>query len=156
MADQSTHKRDRRNRSREKLVNLVACRNETLVLFSELIGRRPFLADQATELALKRFCQVLIDYAASAHFQLYRYIADGRERRRAVLDVAQQVYPRIALATDAILEFNDRYDVSPLDDRVNWLEDDLSRLGEMLAERIQLEDQIIEALHGKECRRAAG
>ena len=35
---------------------------------------------------VRRFCQALVDYAATAHFQLYRYIVENKERRQAVLD----------------------------------------------------------------------
>ncbi len=139
---------DRRARSQERLAALVASRTETLVRYSSLAGIRPYTPEERTEEALKRFCQALIDYAAAAHFQLYRYIADGKERRQAVRAIAQEVYPQIAATTDAILDFNDRYDVAHLDDgRVEQLAEDLSRLGEILADRIQMEDQVIAALH---------
>ena len=97
---------------------------------------------------MRRFCQALVDYAASAHFQLYRYIVDNKERRKAVLELAERIYPQIAASTDAILDFNDRYDVAPLEARIANLADDLSQLGEMLADRIQWEDQVIDALDG--------
>ncbi|WP_201343979.1 sigma D regulator [Thiohalobacter sp. COW1] len=140
---------DRRQRQRERLHALVNARNQTLVEYSSLAGIRPYTPEHRTEDALKRFCQILVDYAATAHFQLYRYIADGKERRQAVRAIAEQIYPQIVSSTDAILDFNDRYDVASLDDgRVEHLAEDLSQLGEILADRIQLEDQIIEALDG--------
>ena len=89
-----------------------------------------------------------MDYAASAHFQLYRYIADNRERRQAVIAVAEKIYPRIVETTDAILRFNDKYESMSLDNSVEFLDVDLSSLGETLAERIQLEDQVIRAMGG--------
>ena len=72
---------DRRGRSREKLATLVRTRTETLSLYTELANQRPFEADEVTSEALQEFCQALIDYAASAHFQLYRFISDKLERR---------------------------------------------------------------------------
>lgn len=141
---------DRRKRQRERLDALVHARTQTLVEYSSLAGIRPYTSEHRTEDALRRFCQTLVDYAATAHFQLYRYIADGKERRQAVRAIAEQVYPQIASSTDAILDFNDRYDVSSLDDgRVEHLADDLSQLGEILADRIQLEDEVIAALDGR-------
>lgn len=140
---------DRRARAQERLAALVASRTETLVRYSSLAGIRPYGRDERTEEALRDFCQSLIDYAASAHFQLYRYIADGKERRQAVRAIAEQVYPQIAASTDAFLDFNDRFDVSHLDtDRVEHLAEELSSLGEMLADRILWEDQVIEAMEG--------
>ncbi len=144
---------DRRSRSREKLATLVQSRSATLSLFTELAKQRPFRPDPITVEALQEFCQALIDYTASAHFQLYRYIADRLERRTAVLEVASRVYPRIAQTTDAILRFNDKYEdlgvARQADELFNVLDADLSRLGEALAERIQLEDEVIGALVGQ-------
>lgn len=141
---------DRRGRSREKLATLVRTRSETLSLYSELANQRPFEADEVTSDALQEFCQALIDYAASAHFQLYRFISDKLERRTAVLEVADKIYPKIVQTTDNILRFNDKYEAVNLlnGDRevLTLLDLDLSHLGETLAERIQLEDQVIGAM----------
>lgn len=139
---------DRRARSKERVATLVNSRNETLALYSDLANNRPYQPGDQTEEMLRRFCQALVDYAASAHFQLYRYIVENKERRQAVVALAEHIYPQIAASTDAILDFNDRYDVAPLDSRLSALAGDLSELGEMLADRIQLEDQVIAALDG--------
>lgn len=144
---------DRRGRSREKLATLVKTRTETLSRYTDLASQRPFEKDREVEEALQEFCQVLIDYTASAHFQLYRYITDKLERRSAVLKVADDVYPHIAQTTDAILRFNDKYEgVDIINGNIELLElldKDLSGLGEILAERIQLEDKVINALTGQ-------
>jgi regulator of sigma D len=152
MASEYSAGRDRRSGSREKLVTLVKTRTETLSLYTDLARQRPFEADDVTNEALQEFCQALIDYTASAHFQLYRFISDRIERRVPVQEVADRVYPRIAQTTDAILKFNDRYEAVDLlngnRDILDLLDSDLSHLGETLAERIQLEDQVIGAMTG--------
>lgn len=144
---------ERRGRSREKLATLVKTRSETLSLYTELANQRPFEADEIIAEALQEFCQALIDYAASAHFQLYRYISDRIERRGPVLEVADQVYPRIVQTTDTILRFNDRYESADVlngnSEVLEHLDADLSRLGEALAERIHLEDRVIGAMTGQ-------
>ena len=139
---------DRRKQSQVKLQGLVQTRTETLSLLAELASRQPFSPEPTTEDTLRRFCQALMDYTASAHFQLYRYIADNRERRQSVLAIAEKIYPRIVETTDVILRFNDKYESMSLDNSVEFLDVDLSRLGETLAERIQLEDQVISAMGG--------
>jgi len=153
MASEQTAGIDRRSRSREKLATLVKTRSETLTLYSELANQRPFEADEVTTEALQEFCQALIDYAASAHFQLYRYISDKLERRATVLEMADRIYPQIVQTTDSILRFNDKYeslDLANGDGEVlSLLDADLSRLGETLAERIQLEDKVIGAMTGQ-------
>lgn len=100
------------------------------------------------EKALRQFCEALIDYTASAHFQLYRYIADNRERRQLVNSIADELYPRIVETTDQILRFNDKYESMSLDNSVQFLAEDLSSLGECIADRILLEDQVIKAIRG--------
>ncbi|MDX1696790.1 MAG: Rsd/AlgQ family anti-sigma factor [Thiohalobacterales bacterium] len=139
---------DRRGRSQQKLDALVEARTETLALLAELADRQPFQPDASIEDALRKFCEALIDYTASAHFQLYRYLADNKERRQSVLNIADQVYPRIVETTDTILRFNDKYETMSLENSIEFLAVDLSNLGECIADRIQYEDQVIAAMRG--------
>jgi len=138
--------KDRRAGAREQITTLVATRTETLALYTDLAGRRPFSEDHGTARALQRFCQTLIDYTASAHFQLYRYMDEKQEKRGSVQQVAEQAYQRIMETTDKILQFNDKYESPAIKGRAEELANDLSELGEMLADRIQLEDQVIRAI----------
>ena len=48
--------------------------------------------------------------------------------------------------TAAILEFNDIYDSEEHCKALDRLDNDLSQLGEVLADRITLEDMVIEAM----------
>lgn len=139
---------DRREHSLEKLHTLLDSRKETLSLYSQLAGMRPFQVDQVVQMMVQEFCEALVDYTASAHFQLYQYIEDGSERRASVKDKAEQVYPSISSLTKDILDFNEKYDCEDCDDleqKLGHLDNDLSKLGEILADRILLEDQIIAA-----------
>jgi regulator of sigma D len=95
---------------------------------------------------LEELCQLLMDYTAFGHFELYRRISEGDERRKQVLDVARDVYPRISDITNATVEFNDKYDTSKYQLKLETLPDDLSQLGEQLAERMELEDRLVTAL----------
>ena len=137
---------DRRGNSLEKLDALVSSRTATLALLADLATRQPFNPEPSMEKALRRFCEALIDYTASAHFQLYRYLADKRERRHSVLSLADKLYPTIVETTDVILRFNDKYEAMSLDNSVEFLAVDLSNLGECLADRLQCEDEVIEAM----------
>lgn len=140
---------ERRVKSLGALHTLIETRTETLSLLNQLAGMRPFAAAQDAQLVLKEFCETVVDYTASAHFQLYRFFEEGKERRKAVLEVAEKVYPRIAETTEKILDFNDTYDCDDHCNNLGRLADDLSQLGEVLADRIQLEDQVIQALQQK-------
>ena len=124
---------DRRQKSHKKLDALVTSRTATLSLLTELAGRQPFTPEPSMEKALRSFCETLIDYTASAHFQLYRYLADSRERRTEVLNIADELYPKIVETTDQILRFNDKYEAMSLDNSVEFLAVDLSNLAECIA-----------------------
>ncbi len=137
---------ERRGKSLGDLHTLLESRTETLALLQQLADMRPFKAEESVQLALQEFCEALVDYTASAHFQLYRFFEEGKERRKAVLEVANRIYPRIATTTTRILDFNDEYDCEDHCSNLANLAEDLSRLGEVLADRIQMEDQLIQAL----------
>ncbi|HFQ13739.1 MAG TPA: Rsd/AlgQ family anti-sigma factor [Gammaproteobacteria bacterium] len=137
---------ERREASHSKLRALLESRTETLSLLNELAAMRPFKPDEEVQELLQEFCESLVDYTASAHFQLYSYIEEGTERRTSVKELAEAVYPKIAEATQHILDFNEKYDCSDQCNDLANLDGDLSRLGEILAVRIQDEDQIIELL----------
>ena len=137
---------DRRIDSNALIDKLVHSRNEALVLLGTLASIKPFRdADGIPEL-VQRFCQTLIDYTAHGHFQLYRWIAEGTERRGSVLEIADAVYPRISDTTETILLFNDKYETEEQIHHLDHLMEDLSVLGEELAVRIELEDQLLDAL----------
>ncbi|MEE9492080.1 MAG: Rsd/AlgQ family anti-sigma factor [Gammaproteobacteria bacterium] len=144
---------DRRSASTEKLATLVQTRTATLSKYTSLAGQRPFSEQADLSNVLREFCETLIDYTASAHFQLYRYIAEKMERRTAVREIASQVYPHIIKTTDTILNFNDKYEnimsCNKRNELCKTLDEDLSHLGEALAERIHFEDQVISAIAGE-------
>lgn len=145
---------ERRAESHNLIEDLIRLRAEMLTLYSRLAACRPYEDESVLEL-LEEFCETLVDYTASAHFRVYRFLDENRERRRAVLDTANRVYPRIAQSTQTIVDFNDRYENAVREGCPPDLEDDLSRLGEELAERIELEDELIEALRAPRHEAAA-
>ena len=140
---------ERRASSLDKLNLLLETRTETLVLFSQLIGMRPFQPHKGVQSILQEFCETLVDYTASAHFQLYRFIEEDAERRTEVRKVAEKVYPDISASTRFILDFNEKYDCEDHCDNLSTLEQDLSKLGEILADRITLEDQVISSFNNQ-------
>ncbi len=140
---------ERRSSAQNQLKTLLETRTETLSLYSQLANMRPFELDREMQLMIQEFCEALVDYSASAHFQLYRYLEDKNERRAAVLEVAEQVYPRIAESTRVFLDFNEKYDCEEHCNNLSHLDTDLSRLGELLADRIVLEDEVISAMAKK-------
>ncbi len=104
--------------------------------------------DGATREALQEFCSILVDYCSAGHFEVYEQLV--REARafndQRGLDLAAQIYPRIEALTDMLLTFNDQCERGECHDSPS-LELDFARVGELLQERFELEDCLIEVLH---------
>ena len=146
MASEKHTTPERRARAHKEIEDLVESRTGALSLYSELASRQPFKPEHDTQMLLQNFCESLIDYTASAHFQLYRHIDEDRERRQPVRVIADEIYPSISDTTQKILDFNDKYDCEDHCGDFSHLAEDLSDLGEKLADRIELEDQLIKVL----------
>ena len=150
--DQATQ--ERRAGTQKMLAKLHAERTEMLVLFCRVAGLQTAPDDgnskkgdnKSVQMLLQEFCQILVDYIATAHFSVYERIASGTERRRTVADLAEKLYPNIAETTQIALDFNDKYDCEDHCSNLHHLQNDLSKLGEVLAQRIELEDQIIKLM----------
>ena len=131
-------------RSNKLVENMLTTRKQLLALLFQFPG---VVSDDTTEMKIELFedfCQILVDYIAAGHFGLYARIAEGQERRKAVSDLAANIYPRIAKTTEVALAFNEKYEGNEFSSRD--LPADLSRLGEEMTTRIELEDQLIQKM----------
>ncbi len=142
---------DRRARTRKEIKQLITERNEVLALYCSLAGcdgNKITSADNIDNETLQEFCQLLIDYIATGHFELYSRISEGKERRNEIIKLANTIYPRIEKTTALAVEFNDAYDSGNMftPELKEQLPQQLSKLGEELATRIELEDQLINTL----------
>ncbi len=146
--------KERRLGTRQMVGNLLAERQEMLVAYCRLAGLEPYSPDKLLKRQLEEFCQLLMDYTAFGHFELYRRISEGDERRVRVAQVARSVYSQIEEVTEKVVAFNDRYDAADHPLTLDSLPNDLSGLGERLALRLELEDRLVETLlyeiHGKD------
>jgi len=143
----SSAAQERRRGSQDLVEKLVTERTEMLATFCRLAGIEPYTPNKPVQKLLQEFCQILVDYVAAGHFALYERIVAGTERRRGLADLAAEVYPRIANTTDTALDFNDKYDCEDHCTALESLGADLSRLGEELAVRIELEDRLLAVMH---------
>jgi len=142
---------ERRARDRKEIKQLIAERNRVLSQFYNLVN----LADEDSETPvdamldfLQEFCQELVDYLATGHFELYRRVEDGAERRDEMINISQSVFDQIALTTEVAVAFNDLYDAKEgnAKDAIKDLPEQLTKLGQNLATRIELEDRFINTL----------
>ena len=123
-------------------------RQELLVDYCELSNISAFDSGNPDHGArLQRLCENLVDYISAGHFEVYQQlIEEGRAfDDRAALDKANGLLAKIHDATQAALDFNDKYLET---DDLETLGADLSGLGESLAARFEVEDRMIEVLHG--------
>ena len=98
--------------------------------------------------SLNNFCQQLLDYISLGHFGVYEsLVADSEQQGEASLKLAKNLYPEITLTTEAALVFSDKYANHQAVDDFKQLGKDLSLIGETIALRIELEDQLIETFH---------
>ena len=149
MSSEVQEQGERRSGTRALIDKMLSERQRMLVLFERLAGVEPYADEQPNDALLQEFSQILVDYIASGHFGLYERINEGNERRRGVVQLAEQLYPRIANSTQVAVAFNDVYEKSNGNGIGGELTQMLSNLGEELAVRIELEDQLISEMLGR-------
>ena len=148
MASQAPN--ERRARTQKEIKQLIEERNTVLSQYYNLAkATEGYDGDEnATLEMVEEFCQELVDYMATGHFEIYRRIEEGNERRDDITQLADKIMPRINDTTQVAVAFNDLYD-STSDigkDAIEQLPNYLAKLGEELATRIDLEDQFINLL----------
>ena len=148
MSNTARIRTERRERTKQTIAKLLRERQQVLVLFCQVAGLEPYTPDKHKPVLarLQEFCQLLVDYSAFGHFEIYDRIGRGEERRAHVARVAEEVYPRIVETTNAAVAFNDKYDPSDHPLSLERLAADLSMLGQSLATRIEMEDRLIAVL----------
>jgi len=124
--------------------------SERQVLISRFISLPGQDVTEGLDSAIERFCQLLVDYLSSGHFEVYeQLLREGGQFDDGSVERAQALFPRIQDSTDIALDFNDRYSKlsNPTVQDVREFSNSLSELGVALEERFALEDQLIEVLH---------
>ena len=97
---------------------------------------------------LHNFCERLVDYVSAGHFGIYEELLLEAEAFDTGQALIQETYPKLKIITNILLEFNDKYEANvDLSKESATLIRDLSKLGEALELRFELEDQLINILH---------
>ncbi|WP_431474563.1 sigma D regulator [Marinobacter sp. KM021] len=124
-------------------------RQELLARYCDLSTETDFSQTEMLRDKFVRLCEVLVDYVSAGHFEVYeQLIQEAREFNDGGLELAAKVYPRIEQTTGVALNFNDRVDGRLLTEGdVRELFSELSKLGEVLESRFEMEDFLIEHLH---------
>ncbi len=144
IAEKISAEDNRRTRQSDTIDKLLGERQQVLVSMCELAELEA--AEESAPAIIKKltsFSQTLMDYTALGHFEIYERIIDGRERRGNIKLVADQAYPTISAPTQLFVDFNDKYDGADDSDSLTNLYNDLSSIGESMAERIESEDMLL-------------
>ena len=146
MKEQLDEVQERRSGSNELIQNMLKERNQLFSLLLQVSSEESEGEFVQSVPDLEEFVQVLVDYIAAGHFGLYERISEGKERRKAVSDLAEELYPRIAQTTQIALAFDAKYNPENNNNGLDHFQEDLSKLGEELTTRIEYEDQLIQLL----------
>ena len=137
---------ERRVQSRAIIESLINSRTETLTQYKDIMTYKPFEMNDTLQEVLEDFCESMVDYTAKAHFNLYNYLDQHKERRQSVIKIADNIYPELVDNTQKILDFHDMYNSDVTAMQCDKLESCLNSVGELLADRINLEDDVIAAI----------
>lgn len=119
-------------------------RQDLLVLYCELSG----LSTESSQCGekLQNLCQIMVDYVSAGHFEIYdQLVKEAREfEDMDALKQAPKLFDVVDATTEAVLDFNDKYQET---DDLAAIAEDLSQMGEVLENRFEAEDRMIEVLH---------
>lgn len=124
-------------------------RQELIVKFCALSSTSDLSQPDNVAKEFEKLCEILVDYVSAGHFEVYdQLVEEAREFNDGGVELAEKIIPKIQETTEKMLHFNDRFDVTEMSERgLTVLLKDLSDLGEILEERFEMEDILIEALH---------
>ncbi len=124
-------------------------RQDLIVRYCDLIGRGDFDDCETAVTTFRQFCQVLLDYVSAGHFEVYeQLIEEAQEFNDGGMELVNDLFPNIQKTTLSALDFNDKFDKTPEElEEINAMLPELSKLGEKLEERFELEDMLIARLH---------
>ncbi len=129
----------------------LAERSQVIVLYCKLSGyRNQTKLPDATQIDL--FCDILIDYVSAGHFEVYEQIVNDCDINGPTsIELLNNLYPGISRTTDVVVDFNEKYSkkFGGEGDYMSGFDSDLSTLGEAIARRVDLEDNLIDTLKTK-------
>ncbi|MGB2078448.1 MAG: sigma D regulator [Vibrio sp.] len=96
---------------------------------------------------LQDFCQHLVDYISEGHFKIYdRVMREWQATGFTPTKEIDETYFKIVATTEPILDYTDKYAEVGEDDELAEFNDDLSKLGEVLEDRFEREDELIQLI----------
>jgi len=131
--------------------NWLAERSQVIVLYCKLSGYRN-QAELPEVDQINLFCDILIDYVSAGHFEVYEQIVNDCDiNGPSSIGLLNELYPGISKTTDIVVDFNEKYSkkINNEGEQMSGFDMDLSMLGEAIAKRVDLEDNLIDTLKTK-------
>ena len=125
----------------------LQARQAVIVEFCALSGVHELSSrPDSSNTRLLNFCEQLVDYLSTGHFEVYyELIREAEAFADGSAELAKSLMPQITATTQTAMAFHDQYAESEGD--ITALPKNLSKLGEILEARFELEDQLIDTLH---------
>jgi regulator of sigma D len=132
----------------ERIEHWLEARRLLLVSYCELSEH-----SQNKGKKLQSFCEQLVDYISEGHFEIFeQLLREGYLFKDAKgITAGEDLLITIHSHTQQVLDFNDKYLAT---DDLTTLSADLSSLGEILAQRFDVEDQMVDILHNAHYQQA--
>ena len=121
-------------------------RRQLLIQYCHLAGVNYQSANTLPdETEVNEFCALLMDYLSVGHFEVYEMLVSDDEDGQAL---KQELFPKISATTDQALDFNDQFAEGFTPDNSRNFELAITNLGEALDDCFELEDRLIQRMHG--------
>lgn len=96
---------------------------------------------------LQNFCQHVVDYISEGHFKIYDKVMDSWQSTGfSPTEEINKTYFKIVETTEPLLNYTDKYADVDAEDELEDFDTDLSQIGEVLEERFELEDELIQMI----------
>ncbi len=109
--------------------------------------KKTALAKLPSPQELQNFCQHVVDYISEGHFKIYDMVMDSWQSTGfSPTEEINQTYFKIVETTEPLLNYTDKYADVDAEDELEDFDADLSQIGEVLEERFELEDELIQMI----------
>ena len=127
------------------IINWLNERNELLVQFEELLHILPSFHSESniSEDELNSFYQILTDYLSAGHFEVFEKIASTLENSSEHLVIDKSAIKTLIDSSEDMLDLTEKYRVEDVLEHFQLLQSELERIGEKLANRFDVEDQLV-------------
>lgn len=132
------------NHSRQLIAELQEERSQMWGLYCQMADMKALYSSSEIRPILSNFLQLLIDYVSLGHFGMYEQLTKSCPPNQ--LSYASHMYPKFSQTTASAISFSERYENGKRNFKTDNLAQDLSVLGENLAERMELEDRLCSIL----------